>query len=623
MVFVGVKGLDSRVIEPELLNQTVTTMTQGLLEKLKDVVPAYMVPLGFIPIAGIPITTNGKTDRKSLKQHGSSLSLDEMASLTGQLSGDKAIILPSTEAEKAVLHLWASVLSVEPSSISVNDNFLRIGGDSIQAMRLVAAARNNGYHITVADVFKTPKLHDLALLLEANDSDAGDIESVTPFSLIPKSLDSIQFRKAIKQQTLSDLRSTIVDVYPVTDVQHNYIDAGLVNAGACVMLYLDFSSSIGINSLTMACERLWQEFDILRTAFVSYDNQYWHVIPTSDTPAPISAVQSVGNFTQFCNDLFTKSLSENFELGTPYTKFVVIQSHDTIRLAIRLNHAQYDGVSFIPLLESLSAKLNDDNDSSLVLPQYSAYIRQVQQQETSSLTYWRNFLAASQPLKLSPIRSSVGSVQSTSSDRNNTVVLKHSFDAPKTRTETTAASHFIAACAFAISKTTHASDIVFGLTVSGRANLSSPLDKVIGPCLNVIPIRVKINEGTSFNHVLSQIQEQRAAGIGHETATCSSILKSCTDWPEHLRRFSCMVQFQDIDENPEFETNSTQHGRSQLNMFTAGELNAQLNESTDLFIFAKPVAGQWTIDFAGRENVIGRSECEALLGMVEDAANLS
>ena len=69
---------------------------------------------------------------------------------------------PVTAIERRLQELLATVLEVEADSISLEDSFLHVGGDSITAMRLVGAAREQGLSLTVADIFEHPQLSSLA-----------------------------------------------------------------------------------------------------------------------------------------------------------------------------------------------------------------------------------------------------------------------------------------------------------------------------------------------------------------------------------------------------------------------------------------------------------------------------
>ena len=71
--------------------------------------------------------------------------------------------------EKKLQQLWASVLSIDKTHISADDNFFEAGGDSINAMRLVAKAREKGLGIRLNDILKAPRLWEQAKFLRVKN----------------------------------------------------------------------------------------------------------------------------------------------------------------------------------------------------------------------------------------------------------------------------------------------------------------------------------------------------------------------------------------------------------------------------------------------------------------------
>jgi aryl carrier-like protein len=73
---------------------------------------------------------------------------------------------PVTVKERTLQGLWATALKIDAGCIGIDDTFFDIGGDSIVAMRLVAAARAQGLSLSIADVFSYARLSDMALVLK-------------------------------------------------------------------------------------------------------------------------------------------------------------------------------------------------------------------------------------------------------------------------------------------------------------------------------------------------------------------------------------------------------------------------------------------------------------------------
>ncbi|MCC2533676.1 phosphopantetheine-binding protein, partial [Bacillus velezensis] len=98
-----------------------------LKEFLSLKVPEYMIPSYIVQIEEVPLTSNGKVDRKKL------LALD----VTDQASIGRKIKEPRTEIERDLVDIWKSVLKTD--EISIDDNFFELGGNSILIINLITA----------------------------------------------------------------------------------------------------------------------------------------------------------------------------------------------------------------------------------------------------------------------------------------------------------------------------------------------------------------------------------------------------------------------------------------------------------------------------------------------------
>ncbi|CAG8909770.1 unnamed protein product [Penicillium egyptiacum] len=144
---------------PNRVQEAIQQATQGLQERLGKQLPGYMVPSACIPVDEIPTTVTGKMDRRRLREIGGAMRREQLAALQPARGERRAA---TTATERRLQDLWASILGLEAGSTAADYNFLRIGGDSIGAMRLVEVARNHGLSFTVADVLSNPSLGALA-----------------------------------------------------------------------------------------------------------------------------------------------------------------------------------------------------------------------------------------------------------------------------------------------------------------------------------------------------------------------------------------------------------------------------------------------------------------------------
>lgn len=116
----------------------------------------------------------------------------------------------------------------------------------------------------------------------------------------------------------------------------------------------------------------------------------------------------------------------------------------------------------------------------------------------------------------------------------------------------------------------------------------------MGPCLNIVPIRAKVQQETLLRDIISQVQSQRHRSIAYEAAGSKNLLQNCTDWPPSLRRYNCIVQFQNIDESPALFSG---HG-PQLNIVA----KPGLVQTNDIFIIVKPTKENWSLEISGSDS---------------------
>ncbi|KAL5353196.1 hypothetical protein ACLOAV_001229 [Pseudogymnoascus australis] len=141
----------------------------GVNDHLSEVLPLFMIPTVYIPLQSIPRSITGKIDRRQLREVGSSLTAKDIAMLS-RLDGERRA--PESDMEQLIQRLWAEVLQIDVGSISADDSFIRMGGDSIGAIRLVGVARQNALSLTIRDVFQNPILRDMATVCAQGSTDS-------------------------------------------------------------------------------------------------------------------------------------------------------------------------------------------------------------------------------------------------------------------------------------------------------------------------------------------------------------------------------------------------------------------------------------------------------------------
>ncbi|WP_410668109.1 non-ribosomal peptide synthase/polyketide synthase [Amycolatopsis sp. cmx-4-68] len=123
-----------------------TVDIDGLRRALGRTLPDYLVPSAIVALDALPLSANGKVDRRALPEP--------------RFDAGSESVAPRTEREAVLAGIWADVLGVE--RVGVEDNFFALGGDSILSIQVSARARRAGLAVTTADLFRHQTIAALA-----------------------------------------------------------------------------------------------------------------------------------------------------------------------------------------------------------------------------------------------------------------------------------------------------------------------------------------------------------------------------------------------------------------------------------------------------------------------------
>lgn len=118
----------------------------SLRERLKKVLPTYMIPSYFMQIDNIPMLSNGKVAKRDLPEI--------------LINSTKEYVAPRNEKEEVVTSVFEEILNVKP--IGIYDNFFELGGDSIKAIRIISKLREKGFEINVADIMQSNNVESVS-----------------------------------------------------------------------------------------------------------------------------------------------------------------------------------------------------------------------------------------------------------------------------------------------------------------------------------------------------------------------------------------------------------------------------------------------------------------------------
>ncbi|KAI8182778.1 Nonribosomal peptide synthase chyA [Colletotrichum sp. SAR 10_75] len=389
---------------------------ESLYTSLQDTLPSYMLPSYFLPFLNIPLSLSGKVNRKLLREESTNLlsSQDhrekyQLRTRTAREQAADGKQVSLTEHETQILQIIAQVLHLDAQQVPINGNFFGIGGDSISAMRVAALARRNGLRLGVVEIFK----HQILSQIAASCCPESDTDSTTPdFSESSSTTDatSQDSSESLSNTDSNSEKALGCEIPPgVPQEVAQQVELGLPATDFQTMtlynfysryLWISLPDNIDTERLQQACQLLTEKHSILRTVFYT---------TTTTTAATGSVVQLV--LRSFPVDLKhhkdIESLEQHFTSdslshGPPVNgaegfqvQLLSLRDGQKKYLALRLPHAQFDGLSLNVLVDDLSAAYDDNTGHSLApCAQFSDQVKCVTETKTTDEAYqvWKDVL---------------------------------------------------------------------------------------------------------------------------------------------------------------------------------------------------------------------------------------
>ncbi|MEW7293174.1 amino acid adenylation domain-containing protein, partial [Aquimarina sp. 2304DJ70-9] len=498
------KGVNSTVVLTkegqsglQLIGYVVTNQEYSedhLREVLASKLPEYMIPSYFITIDQVPVTINGKVDRKAL--------------LSLKVQSENEYVAPRTDLEKKLEHHWKQILGLE--KIGIHDHFFRTGGDSILAIRLIGAL-NSELSVTIAmvDLYENDTIEKMALFIESSSA----------------SSTSDLYEDVIKE--VEDFGETYLKTYPNDQIQTVFPMSDIEMAMCFIhksrpndILYFEqlmqpvFYKDLDLEILQKALNLMVDKHEILRTGFNM--ERFAHIVYKEvDTAIQFYdySEYSKEEQNQKINEDLERSRPEHFDLNAEKLWRIIIYKigKDHHEILFEYHHAIIDGWSFASLLtewnntyvQLLKTKVE-------TLPKLKATFKDYIVQELfnkkneETRNFWKEELKGYKRLKLnSDIESRVfRSVR----DIYPQQLLKDLEKAAQLG-NTTVKNMLLSAYLYAMKILSGENDLLVGLVTFTRP-LKPDGEKVLGCFLNTIPLRVQIPESLSWADYISIIDKK-------------------------------------------------------------------------------------------------------------------
>ncbi|MEN4109180.1 amino acid adenylation domain-containing protein [Serratia marcescens] len=238
------------------------TLAGALRQHVSAALPDYMVPSAWVVVVALPLSPNGKLDRRALPEPQGAQS-------------QAAYEAPQGEHETLLAAIWRELLNVE--RVGRHDNFFELGGHSLLAVKLMAQLRRAGWGANVQTLFSTPTLSALAQAMSAQ----GEVDipenrilpggaSITPEMLPLATLSQPEIDAVVAQ--MPGGVANVQDIYALSPLQEGILFHHLLaERGDPYQLsaVLRFDSRARLDAWLAAMQQVIDRHDILRTAFIT------------------------------------------------------------------------------------------------------------------------------------------------------------------------------------------------------------------------------------------------------------------------------------------------------------------------------------------------------------------
>lgn len=158
----------------------------GIRDRLRDRLPAYMVPTKWIATSDIPLLPSGKLDRKQVAKWLEDIDADTYQAISRvDAQASASDTKGKNDVERELQDIWGHVLNIPAHQVSIGTSFLHLGGDSISAMQVLSRCRVKGLGVTVQDILQSKSIVDLAKKVTVASSITYEENTDQEFELSP------------------------------------------------------------------------------------------------------------------------------------------------------------------------------------------------------------------------------------------------------------------------------------------------------------------------------------------------------------------------------------------------------------------------------------------------------
>ncbi|MFC3646858.1 amino acid adenylation domain-containing protein, partial [Planctobacterium marinum] len=501
-------------------------LRQALAHQLLD----YMIPDAFVLLSELPLSANGKLDRKALP-------VPDMSSLQA------TYVAPETEMEQILCEIWQDVLNIE--RIGVKDSFFELGGHSLLATRVKAKIQQKlNVNLPLKAIFTEQNIASLSRYIEQADS-----EKLPPITTVSRA-----------QQlplSYSQNRLWVLDQIQSGQSQYN-VPAGLVLEGA-----------LNVAALESALNNIVERHESLRTTFMSNASGEPYQVIHNDKVLVVQKVD-ISHLDKQAQDAaigehVSEEASNGFDLKSDLmlrARLLKLEKSKHV-LLVTMHHIASDGWSMSLLVREFSvlygAIINDRPSPLAPLSiQYADYAHwqrawlsgDVLQQQ---LNYWRGQLEGlpvRHNLPLDKVRPQEQTYTGAVHRSAIATSVSQSLKAFCQQHEATLFMGLHAVFSTLMSRYSNETDIVVGTSIANREQ--AEVADLIGFFINLLVLRSDLSDGPDFQELLKSSKDVLLSAYEHQQVPFEQIVEALQ--PERSLSHSPLFQVMLVLQNNEQQT---------------------------------------------------------------------
>ncbi|MGB7605328.1 MAG: condensation domain-containing protein, partial [Lutisporaceae bacterium] len=490
-------------------------IVSDLRDYLAKELPEYMVPAYFIKLDKLPLTANGKVDRKALPEPD------------GSITTGTEYAAPSNEIEEKLAEIWQEVLDVQ--RVGINDNFFELGGHSLKAIN-IAAKINKELNVSVPlrEMFKTPTIKGLANYVE------GTKQSI--YSRI----------ELVEERDYYPLSSAQKRMYALQQFEENSVSYNMPTI-------ITIEGSLEKEKLEEPFKKLIERHEAFRTSFELVDGE------------PVQIIHKDVDFNVIHKDVdeekakhIARSFVKPFDLKkSPILRVLITKVEENKHiLMMDMHHIISDGVSsqifikeFVQIYKGISLEKLRIQYKDFAEWQNEMYKSgEIKKQEE----YWLKAFQGEVPVLNMPTDYQRPVMQSFEGDNISFTIEKeisHKLKEICRETGTTTYMVLLAAYNVLLSKYSGQEDIIIGTPISGRPH--ADLENIIGIFVNTLAMRNFPEGNKSFKEFLEEIKTNSLQAFENQDYQFEELIDKLNIKRDLSRNplFDVMFSMHNVDKN--------------------------------------------------------------------------